>query len=78
MVLLRQFYLCMTSDLWIHLMIFLNRKCRIDNNLVLVRTHTCSDSGSEIKNQANSTPSFNFLATGGRRLITEIKKPNIN
>ena len=60
------------------LILFLNQKHRIENKKLLVITHACSDSRSDIANQAHSTPSFNVLATGGRRLGTAVQKPKKN
>ena len=73
----------MTFDLWVHLgwlpnNPFVTEKCWINNKQVLVRDHSCSSSRSDIKNQSNSTPSFNVLATIRHQLIMEIQKPKTN
>ena len=77
MVLHHQFYIWMKSVLWIRLMIFLIKKCRIYNKQLLVKTHACYYS-QDITNKSHLTPSLNVLETGGRQLGTEIQKPNTN
>ena len=71
-------YLWMMSYLWFHLTLLFNKKISIKKNQSLVRTHAYYNSRIEITNKSHSTPLFNVLATGGRRLDIEIQKPKIN
>ena len=65
-------YIWITSDLWLHLILFLNGELMIHNKQLIVINHTCYYSRSEIKSQANSKPSFNVLATRELLLGTEV------
>ena len=55
-VLRQQLYFWMMSDLWLRLILFLDKKFRIENNQIFLLTHDCYDLQSEITNKAHSTP----------------------